>query len=106
MKKLIIKIGSHYSNKQHNDMLFEKIQDLIFSGKEKRIYNYFNTDKIYLDDTDGFISFQPTSSLTFYDWLTDAKIRNIVGFINKYISDQNGNNVTIWIGSLLVQESK
>ena len=104
MKKLVISNSSHWKTKENNNSILNKLNDIIFSEVNKRVFNYFNSDKIYIDDTNGFISIQPTSQETFYKWLTKSKIDNIVKFINKYVEDDSKGNPTIWIGNYLVQE--
>ena len=99
MEKMYISNSSHVSRKENNKNVMKQIEKLIWSEIDKNVFNYFNSDKIYIDDTDGFISFQPTCVEGFYEWLTNNKIKNIVKFVNKYVEPTN-----IWIGSLLVQE--
>ena len=60
-------------------------------------YNYMKTEFLLLDDeNENYISLQPSSQYTFYDYVNMKKIYNIITFLFKNTSVNQ-----IWIGNWL-----
>jgi hypothetical protein len=85
----VIKIytGSHYLNKERNRQAFKELNSLLLSS-ENPYQGLFQTENLILDDTDGFVSIQPTCRDIFYSKDTFATIDMCVG-----LTDFIKNNV-------------
>jgi len=59
-KKILIKTGSHYSNAEWNKSQRKRINDILFD-KRNPFYKVFDKERLYLDDTNGFISLVQTN---------------------------------------------
>ncbi len=60
--KPIIYTGSHCQNSINNREAFSKINDLLLD-KKNPYYDIFNEEKLFLDDTNGFLSIIQSSGL-------------------------------------------
>jgi hypothetical protein len=60
-EKILIKTGSHYSNAEWNKSQHKRINDILFNEEKNPFYRIFNEERLYLDDTNGFISLVQTN---------------------------------------------
>jgi len=97
-KKILIKTGSHYSNKEWNRQQFSKINKVLFNEEENPFYKFFNEERLFLDDTNGFISIAAHS----YD---DYNFCRIAKKLAKYLLDNiafDGPS-NIYIGNCIIE---
>lgn len=75
--------GSHYLNKERNRQAFKELNTLLLSNKNPH-QELFQTEELFLDDTDGFISIIPSCREAFYskeNKVTYKDLRELAWFI-------------------------
>jgi len=59
-EKILIRTGSNYKNAEWNKSQRSKIKTILLNEKDP-FYRIFNEERLYLDDTNGFISLVQTN---------------------------------------------
>lgn len=95
--KIEISTSSHPSSKEKNKEAFTKLNNLLLS-EENPHYDVFNTEELYLDDTDGLISLVPSSHVTFD--MSEKKAKSIAEYIRKHLSNKD---ITIFVASYIFE---
>lgn len=98
-EQIEIRTGSHFRNKELNKEQFPILNSMLLS-EENPEYDLFNTETLYLDDTDGLISIVKSS--THHD-ITEEQASRINDFIRTKLKD-NGDGVWIYIDSYLFKK--
>lgn len=77
---ITILTGSHFSNKKHNQDQSEAINELLYK-KANPLFDFFNTEVIWLDEVDSFLSFVISSSVT----ITNKQNEDFLAYLKKFI---------------------
>lgn len=91
--KIEIYTGSHPKGDEINKKAFKKLNALLLSDKNP-FQDMFQTEYLYLDDTNGFVSIVHSSHMDEHISYEDAKKLN--QWIRKQIT--NSNDVYVYIG--------
>lgn len=82
----VITIGSssHYTQEAENKKAFNLLNDKLISDKSNPLYDEFQEEKLYLDDTNGFVSIVGS---VYDDYMpTDEELKDFTDYLKGFLS--------------------
>ena len=97
-EKIEIFTGSHYMNSERNKEAFNLLNEKLLST-DNPYYDLFNSERLYLDDTNGFISIQSNNS---QNELYDFGVKGLANYIKSLLKYP----VPIYIGGYYFESNR